>query len=159
MANGNGKAKLDLQVNIPTKIKLLQDTPATGTSQFGKWYLYSVMCDDTEQSFFAPEPVQKFIEDNQLKKDDEIQITKSITKNGKTNVVDFKVELLSKQASSNEKSSNGNGNGQKPDDVQIMRECLKAAIDLQSELGAIIDINRVGLSLYISKTKNGNYQF
>jgi hypothetical protein len=153
MANGNGKSKLDLQLNVPTKIKLLQDTPATGTSQFGKWYLYSVMCDETEMSFFAPEPVQQFIETNQLKKDDEIQITKSITKNGKTNVVDFKVELLTKQEP---KPVNGNG---KPDDIKIMRECFITAINLQKELGSVVDVNKVGLSLYISKTKNGNYQF
>ena len=157
MNNGN-KPKLELQVNVPIKIKLLQDKPGHGQSSVGPWWLYNVEDETkTEYSFFAPEPVQSFIETNQLKKDDEIQITKSITKNGKTNMVDFKVELLTRQ-----EPKPVNVNGQKPDDsIKIMRECYLNAIELQKELGgSYVDVNRVALSLYISKTKNGNgYQF
>jgi len=155
--NGNGtKPKLELQVNIPAKIKLLQDKPATGTSQYGQWWLYNVSFDEKEYSMFTPEPVQKFIEDNQLKKGDEIEVTKTLTKQGRTNVIDFSINLISKQNGQDTKS---NGNG-KSDDIKIMRECFKSAMELQSELGSIVDINRVGLSLYIARTKNGNgYQF
>jgi hypothetical protein len=154
--NGNGKPKLELLVNIPTKIKLLQDTPATGTSQYGKWYLYNVEFEGCENSFFSPEQVQKFIEDNHLKKGDELEITKTLTKNGKTNVVDFKINLISKQNGQDTKPTNGNG---KPDDIKIMRECLISAIELQKELGSVVDVNKIGMSLYIARTKNGNFQF
>jgi hypothetical protein len=158
MNNGNGKQKLELQVNIPTKIKLLQDKPASGESQYGKWFLYNVFSDNQEQSLFAPEQVQTFIETNEIRKGDEISVTKVLTRNGKKNTIDFKIELISKHTEQAEKPAvNGNG---KPDDIKIMRECLISAIELQKELGSVVDVNRVGLSLYIAKTKNGNgYQF
>lgn len=152
MNGNNGKPKLELQVNIPTKIKLLQDQPATGTSQYGKWYLYNVEFEGNENSFFSPEQVQKFIEDNQLKKGDEIEITKTLTKNGKSNIVDFKINLISKQ---NGQVTKPNGNG-KTDDIKIMRDCLISAIELQKELGSVVDVNKIAMSLYIARTKNGN---
>jgi hypothetical protein len=156
--NGNGKPKLEFQINIPTQLKLMQDKPATGESQYGKWFLYSVFADNQEQSLFAPEQVQKFIEANELKKGDEISVTKILAKNGKKNTIDFNIELLNKFPVQIERpATNGNG---KPDDVKIMKECLQAALDLQQELGIVFDVNRIGLSLYISRTKNGyGYQF
>jgi len=159
MNNNGNKPKLELQLNIPCRIKLMQDKALTGNSNFGTWYLYNVIAEDKDQPFFAPVQVQDFIENNQLKKGDELQVTKVLTKEGKRNVIDFDIQLLSKQPtqdSTNAKPSNGNG---KPDDIKIMRECLIAAIELQKELGSVVDVNKVGLSLYISKTKNGNYQF
>jgi len=155
MANGNGKLKLELQVNIPTKIKLLQDKPATGESNYGKWYLYSVLSDETEMSFFAPEQVQKFIEVNALGKGDELEITKTLTKDGKKNVVDYKIELLTRQTPTAPVNSNN-----KPNDIKIMRDCLISSIELQKELGSVVDVNKIAMSLYISRSKNGNsYQF
>ena len=155
MANGNGKPKLELQVNQPIKIKLLQDKPATGESSVGKWWLYSVECEDKEQSFFTPEPIQQFIENNALGKGDELLVTKILTKNGKANVVDYRVELLTKKALV--PPANGSP---KADDYQIMRLAMQQAIELQKELGSVIDVNRVGISLYISRSKNGNgYQY
>ena len=152
MNNGNGKPKLELQVNIPTKIKLLQEKPATGESQYGKWWLYSVMADGIEYSLFTPEQVQKYIEEHGLKKNDELQITNTNTKSGKSNIVDFQIELVNKAEShTNTNTTATNGSN----DIKIMRECLIAAIELQKELGSVVDVNRVGLSLYISKTKNG----
>jgi len=144
------KPKLELEINKPTKIKLLQDSPATGTNQFGNWFLYSVMNDGKEQSFFAPEQVQKFIEENQFKKGDELTITKSLTKNGKSNVIDFKMELISRE---NGQDVIPDGNG-KLDDIKIMRDCLMAGIELQKELGSVVDVNKIAMSLYIARTKN-----
>ncbi len=161
MANGNTKPKLELQVNVPTNIRLLQDKPATGESTYGKWWLYNVECEEIEYSFFAPEPVQQYIETNHLGRGAELQLTKTLTKNGKANVVDYRIELLTKAPAASVPSvppSNGspkptNGNGS---DHKIMRDCLIAAIELQKELGSVVDVNRVGLSLYIARSKNGN---
>ena len=144
------KPKLELKVNEATKIKLLQDSPARGTNQFGNWFLYSVMNDDKEKSFFAPEQVQKFIEENHLKKGDELTITKSLTKNGKSNVIDFKMELI---PHGNGQDIKPDDNG-KPDDIKIMRDCLMAGITLQKELGSVVDVNKIAMSLYIARTKN-----
>ncbi len=155
MANGNSKPKLELQVNTPIKIRLLQDKPATGESSVGRWWLYNIEDElHTEYSFFAPEPVQQYIESNHLSRGDELQITKLLTKNGKANVVDYRIDLITKAPVAPVPQANG-----KPDDIRIMRDCLISAIELQKELGSVVDVNRVGLSLYIAKTKNGNYQF
>jgi hypothetical protein len=37
-----------------------------------------------------------------------------------------------------------------------MRQAMQQAIELQKELGSVIDVNRVGISLYIARSKNGN---
>jgi len=55
------KQKLELQVNIPTTIKLLQTDPATGENNYGKWYLYNIECEGSEYSYFAPEKVVKLL--------------------------------------------------------------------------------------------------
>ena len=157
MANGNGtntKPKLELPVNTPVKIKLLQDKAILGQSSFGPWCLFNVESNGTEFSFFVPEPIQQIIDSNNLGRNDELQITKTITNNGKG--FDFKVELLTK-APVTPKSDNGSP---KTDDYQIMRLAMSQAIELQKELGSVIDVNRVGISLYISRSKNGNgYQY
>jgi hypothetical protein len=151
MANGNGKPKLELPVNQPVKIKLLQDKGVIGQSSYGPWCLFNVESNGSEFSFFVPEPIQKFIGDNQLGRNDELQITKSITNNGKS--FDFKIELITKAPVPPAPVSNGSP---KADDYQIMRLAMQQAIELQKELGSVIDVNRVGISLYISRSKNGN---
>jgi len=155
--NENQKEKLEFQINIPTQVKLLQSQPATGKSQYGPWWLYNVEANGKEYSMFTPDPVQKFIESENLGKGDVLEVTKIITKNGTKKITDYKCSLVEKAQVQN--GSNNNGTNPKPDDVTIMRDCLIAAIDLQKELGSVVDVNRVALSLYISKTKNGNYQF
>lgn len=155
--NGNGtKPKLDLILNKPLVIRLMQSSPAKGESMYGKWWLYNVEDDNhKEHSFFAPEQVQKFIEENQIRKGDVIQITKTMVKNGRNNVLDFQIELISRNTEPETKQT-----GSHSDDIAIMKDCLKSAIELQSELGPVVDVNRIALSLYISRSKNGNgYQF
>jgi len=145
MGNGNGtKPKLELPVNIPVKLKLLQDKAILGQSSFGPWCLFNVQANGSEQSFFAPEPIQKFIEEHQLGRNDELQITKSVTQNGKT--FDFKIELLTKAPAPPV-------NGSPQDDYQLMKECMKQALQIQLELGAVVDVNKIGISLYISRSK------
>jgi len=134
----------------------LQNKPDTGESQYGKWFLYNVIANNQEQSLFAPEQVQNFIEENQLKKGDVMQITKTMIKNGRNNVIDFKIEVISKHT----KPVNKPEEIRIADDIAVMKDCLKSAIELQLELGPVVDVNRIALSLYISRTKNGNgYQF
>jgi hypothetical protein len=51
-------------------------------------------------------------------------------------------------------TGNGNGNGTVKDEYyQTMKESLRQAIQIQQELGSVIDVNRIGLSLFIQKTK------
>jgi hypothetical protein len=163
--NENQKEKLEFQINIPTQVKLLQSQPATGTSQYGPWWLYNVESDGKEYSMFTPDAVEKFIETEKLGKGDVLEITKTVTKYGNKKLTDYKCSLVEKAKIPPAPANNTNGtngtnytNG-KTDDYQLMLASMRQALQIQQELGAVIDVNRVGISLYISKSKNGNYQF
>jgi len=186
-----GKPKLELQVNIPTTIKLLQSEPATGENSYGKWYLYSVECNGTEYSYFAPEKVVKLLKENAVTVDDEVVITKKLIKNGKKNITDYEVCVLENEALavsshktngySNGNSNgyhNGNGNsngytngitngtsteitkinnnGNSPvlsKDYQVMLQSMTEAMMLRDELGHDVDVNKLGITLFLRKVK------
>jgi len=156
--NNNTKAKLELQINIPKKIKLLQDQPATGENQYGKWWLYNVLSNDQEQSFFAPEPVVKFISENGLKRNSEIEITKKLVKNGNKNTADFQIEIVSNGKSQDTSTNTNDTNNQKRNDYENMVEALKEALKIKEYLKSdIIDVNKIGITLFIQKCK-GTHQ-
>lgn len=180
------KPKLELQVNIPTTIKLLQSEPATGENSYGKWYLYSVECEGSEYSYFAPEKVVKLLKENEVTVDDEVVITKKLIKNGKKNTTDYEVCVLENEAvavpnhqvngsangfTNGYSNSNVNGsavavtNGSnnlgrtnvnspaKDKDYTIMLECMTNAMMLRDELGHDVDVNKLGITLFLRKVK------
>ena len=152
--NDNNKPKLELQVNIPTKVKLLQDQPATGESQYGKWWLYNILVDEKEKSFFAPEKVVQFISDNQLKRNCEIEITKKLVKNGNKNTADFLIEIVSNGKSQDTSTNTNDTNNQKRNDYDNMVEALKEALKIKENLKSdIIDVNKIGITLFIQKCR------
>ena len=156
--NENTKPKLELQVNIPQKIMLLQDQPATGENQYGKWFLYNVLAENKEQSFFAPEPVVKFISENNLKRHSELEITKKLVKNGSKNTADFLIEIVSNGKSQDASTNTNDTNNQKRTDYDNMVEALKEALKIREYLKSdIIDVNKIGITLFIQKCK-GNHQ-
>ena len=56
------RQKLELEINSPTKIKLLFDEPIVGESQYGKYYLYAVSNgSDKEYSLFAADTVHEVL--------------------------------------------------------------------------------------------------
>ena len=163
------KPKLDLQVNIPTTIKLLMDKPITGSNAYGNWYLFGVEHEGQEYSFFATEDVAKFAEENKLRKGDSLKVTKTFIKVGKKNQTSYQLEIVSKGQQSHPATNgnaqpvtNGNGhsngNGQ-AEDYKIMHDCLAQGIKLQQDLGSVIDVNRIAITLFITRTKakNGSY--
>lgn len=178
------KQKLELQVNIPTTIKLLQTDPATGENNYGKWYLYNIECEGSEYSYFAPEKVVKLLKENNVVQDDEVVITKKLIKNGKKNLVDYEVHVLETTApAETNHNSNGytngttngivvkqngqlihtNGNGNvKPltepttefsKDYPIMLSCMTEAMLIRDELGHDVDVNKLGITLFLRKVK------
>ena len=163
------KPKLDLQVNIPATIKLLMDKPVTGSNAYGNWYLFGVEHEGQEYSFFATEDVAKFTEENNLRKGDTLKVTKTFVKVGKKNQTSYQLEIVNKStpiSNGNGKAvpngngqSPANGNGQTPDDYKIMHDCLAQGIKLQQDLGSVIDVNRIAITLFITRTKakNGSY--
>ncbi len=190
------KPKLELQVNIPTTMKLLQSEPATGENSYGRWYLYSVECDGTEYSYFAPEKVVKMLRENEVSVSDEVVITKKLIKNGKKNLTDYEVSVLESTATAEERSghrseeyknalsvngrnghsadpvqgaangttvayANGNGSAGRTNvrspvlskDYQVMLQCMTEAMILRDELGHDIDVNKLGITLFLRKVK------
>ena len=160
MNDNNKPKKLELLVNVPTKLKLLQDQPATGESQYGKWFLYNVLSNDQEQSFFAPEPVVKFISENNLKRHSEIIITKKLVKNGSKNTADFLIEIVSNGKSQDTSTNTNDTNNQKRSDFDNMVEALKEALKIREHLKSdIIDVNKIGITLFIQKCKDNHQNY
>ncbi len=161
------KPKLDLQVNIPATITLLMDKPVTGSNAYGNWYLFGVEHEGQEYSFFATEDVARFAEENKLRKGDSIKVTKTFVKVGKKNQTSYQLEIISKvhpSSNGNGKTElNGNGhatgNSHTLDDYKVMHDCLAQGIKLQQDLGSVIDVNRIAITLFITRTKakNGSY--
>ncbi|MFZ1320771.1 MAG: hypothetical protein WAT71_04370 [Ignavibacteria bacterium] len=178
------KEKLELQVNIPTKIKLLQAEPATGVNSYGDWFLYNVECGDQEYSYFAPEKVVKLLQENNVGKDDEVVITKKLIKSGKKNITDYEVCVLENKAvAENHHQSNGSTNGYAngnnnfnesavsvtnnngnfgrtnggspalDKDYVLMLDCMTNAMMLRDELGHDVDVNKLGITLFLRKVK------
>jgi hypothetical protein len=174
MNNNGNKPKLELQLNIPCKIKLLQDTPATGESSYGRWFLFNVNAEDQDQSFFAPEQVVKFILDNDLKKNSELLITKKIIKNGKKNITDFEIKIISTgieipsgrngdddssdvnkiEQQTTVHNTQDNNNGKASKDYTKMLDSMREALKIKSELGDEIDSNKIGVALFIQKCRS-----
>ncbi|MBK7446154.1 MAG: hypothetical protein IPJ45_09040 [Ignavibacteria bacterium] len=194
---------MELQVNIPTTIKLLQTEPATGENSYGKWWLFNVECEGTEYSYFPPEKVVKILKENNVVQDEEVVITKKLIKSGKKNITDYEVHVLetthsepvvtngrsngyekvmeTKQngqlsvstangESNGHKNSNGykngnghtNGNGNAQTviaapvlskDYPVMLQCMTEAMMLRDELGHDVDVNKLGITLFLRKVK------
>jgi len=181
------KPKLELQVNIPTTVTLLQTEPATGENNYGQWWLYNVECEGTEYSYFATEAVVKELQSNNVCEGDTVIITKKLIKKGKHNVPDFEVCVLENhedlQSNINSNGSSGkingsvnnktsfvknaypNSNGEnkktlvKPDqsavsnDYPVMLRCMTEAMLIRDELGGDVDVNKLGVTLFLRKVK------
>ena len=159
--NNNNKPKLELEVNVKKKIKLLQDKAATGVSSYGKWWLYNVLSNDQEQSFFAPEQVVEFISENQLKKNSELEITKKLVKNGKKNVTDFEISIVQNGAAKGNPGSNGEPELPSSDEqyqvsseFKTMLHSMNEALMLRDKLGGDVDVSKIGITLFLTKIKS-----
>jgi len=174
------KPKLELQINIPSTIKLLQSEPATGENSYGQWWLYNVECEGREYSYFAPESVVKILKANNVGLDDEVVITKKLVKNGKKNVTDYDIHVLENNNTPVQTNNNTNGrtngtnNGRQysqngnatvgSDEVAVdsqpglskyyylMLQSFQEILMIRDELGeADLDINKLAITLFLSK--------
>ncbi|MBK6877775.1 MAG: hypothetical protein IPG99_15305 [Ignavibacteria bacterium] len=160
------KPKLELQVNMPQTIKLLQTEPATGENAYGQWFLYNVQSNGQELSFFAPDKIVKKFQEHQVQENDEVVITKRLFKNGKTNIVDYDIAVLEQKPVTVVNGHAGNGHA-KPvvthsnnghdvvenKDYQLLLQCMTEAMMIRDELGSDIDINKLGVTLFLRKIK------
>ncbi len=166
------RQKLTLQINSPTEISLLYDEPIVGTSHYGKYALYAVESAGMEYSFFAPDSVHEQIKT--LSKGESAIITKLAAMRNNKVVTAFDVVMPKPVAVANENSSvvkpyveldneshgeindcKGSNAGDKSYD--IMLNSLRDAAAITKELDGLVDVNRIGITLFIARSKSNNY--
>jgi hypothetical protein len=150
----NNKPKFELDINIPRTFKLLQTDPHTGQSSYGTWYLYNVISEGTEFSFFAPEKVVNYFKENHVGQQDEITITKAIKKSGKANIVDYDI-AVKKPNNNFVIADDGGYQGIEnfSSDYPVMLQAMTEAVNLREQLGVDIDINKLGVTLFLRRVR------
>ena len=146
------KPKLELELNKPCKLELLQDQCLIGTSRFGEYYLYNVRNGTGEElSYFADKEVHEKLKE--LRKGDKVEICKRAEQKGSKIVTTFEVKVF--------QSSNSEPNSEKnlitDNYFDVMLASYKDALQIQEKLGTMIDTTKISICLFIARTKiNGS---
>src|SRR5574338_530997 len=142
------KPKLELDLNLPVKIEILQDQPLIGTSRFGDYYLYNVRNGNgAEYSFFPDKEVHEKLKD--LRKGDKVEICKRAEQKGSKIVTSFDVKVLQSSAS----DQNNNKSIASDNYFDIMLASYQDSLRIQDKLGTMIDTTKISICLFIARTK------
>ena len=147
------KPKLELGLNKPVKIELLQDQPLIGTSRYGEYYLYNVRNGTGEElSFFPDKEVHEKLKE--LHRGDKIEICKRAEQKGTKILTKYDVNVEKKNIVSPVNELNKNTNDSFYD---LMLASCKDAVRIQNELGGLMDAKSLAVTLFIARSKiNGN---
>ncbi len=164
------RQKLEFAINTPTEITLLYDEPITGQSQYGTYNLYAVESGGSEWSLFAPDSVHEEIKN--LSKGQSAIITKLAAQRGNKIVTAFDV-IMPKKAeavttnniqpyvefdnSNQPPVSKRNIGDEHHPTYNIMLKSLRDAVSIAKQLDGVIDANRIGITLFIARSKSNNY--
>ena len=142
------KPKLELGLNKPVKIELLQDQPLIGTSRYGEYYLYNVRNGTGEElSFFPDKEVHEKLKE--LHRGDKIEICKRAEQKGTKIITSYDVKVL--------KNDSPPGNASKDNYFETMLTSYQDALNIQEKLNGMVDVNRIAITLFIARSKiNGN---
>ena len=142
------KPKLELELNKPVKIELLQDQCLTGTSRYGEYYLYNVRNGTGEElSFFPDKEVHEKLKE--LHRGDKIEICKRAEQKGTKIITSYDVKVL--------KNDSPPGNVSKDNYFETMLISYQDALNIQEKLNGMVDVNRIAITLFIARSKiNGN---
>ena len=165
------RQKLEFALNTPTEITVLFDEPITGQSQYGAYNLYAVEANGAEYSLFAPDSVHEEIKN--LSKGQSAIITKLAAQRGNKVVTAFDVVMPKKveavtapnniqpyvDMSNNNQPpvSKENIGGEPHPTYNIMLESLRDAVSIAKQLDGVIDANRIGITLFIARSKSNSY--
>ena len=146
------KPKLELELNKPVKIELLQENCLQGTSRYGDYFLYSVRNGNGEEySFFPDKEVHEKLKD--LRRGDKVEICKRAEQKGSKIITTFEVKVL--QSSNSEPNSDKNIITDNYFDVMLAS--YRDALQIQEKLGTMIDTTKISICLFIARTKiNGS---
>lgn len=143
------KPKLELELNKPVKIELLQEQPLIGTSRFGEYYLYNVRNGNgQEYSFFPDKDVHERLKN--LRKGDKVEICKRAEQRGAKIITTFETKILQDNIESPEKPNN-----KSVDDnyFELMLSSCRDAVKIQNELGGLMDAKSLAVTLFIARSK------
>ncbi len=144
------RPKMELEVNKPTKIKLLYNECVEGTSKFGTYHLYNILNGDgkSEYSLFAADDLHKQLK--LYKKDDELMVTKLAASRGSKIVVAWDVKKIGEDVVSTTTNNQTNPN----DDFlyTAMEKSLEQSISLAKRFNSV-PIDKLAISLFIARTK------
>ena len=141
------RKKLELELNKPVKIELLQDQCLIGTSRYGKYYLYNVRNGGNDElSYFADKEVHEQLKD--LKRGDKVEICKKAEQKGTKIITCFDVKVLKNETPSS-----------KDNYFETMLASYQDAQKIQKELNGMVDVNRIAITLFIARSKNSGNGF
>ncbi len=142
--------KLELPLNIPVTITLLQDQPVCGNSQYGPYYLYNIVNGDgqTPRSFFAAPEVHEKLKE--LKKGDRAKLLKKAEQRGSKIITVYEVEVEKTQQTSATAVIN---NGSNDNFFELMLQSCRDAVKIQNELGGLMDPKSVAVTLFIARSR------
>jgi len=148
------RQKLELEINSPTKIKLLFDEPIVGESQYGKYYLYAVSNgSDKEYSLFAADTVHEVLKDHG--KGTEAIITKLAAQRGKKLVTTYDVQIVGNgKVDSTGSSAMPNQNNPYLDN---MLASFEDAIKVQEKFNGMANVNQLAVTMFIQRTKSNGF--
>ena len=146
------KPKLELELNRPVKIELLQDQCLIGTSRYGEYYLYNVRNGGNEElSYFADKDVHDKLKD--LHKGDKVEICKRAEQKGTKIITSYDVKVSQSSAAELQSDKNIITDNY----FEVMLASYKDALQIQEKLGTMIDTTKISICLFIARTKiNGN---
>jgi len=147
------KPKLELELNKPVKIELMQDQCLIGTSRYGEYYLYGVRNGGSEElSYFADKEVHEKLKD--LKRGDKVEVCKRAEQKGTKVITKYDVKVEKKNIVSPVNELNKNTDDSFYD---LMLTSCKDAVRIQNELGGLMDAKSLAVTLFIARSKiNGN---
>ena len=138
------KKKLELELNKPVKIELLNDQCLIGTSRFGEYYLYNVRNGSNEElSYFADKEVHEKLKD--LRKGDKAEICKRAEQKNSKIITSFDVKVLKEETLPD--------NSSKDNYFDIMLNSCRDAVRIQNELGGLMDAKSLAVTLFIARSK------
>ena len=144
------RKKLELELNKPVKIELLQDQCLIGTSRYGEYYLYNVRNGGNDGlSYFADKEVHEQLKD--LKRGDKVEICKRAEQKGTKIITSYDVTVLKNEIPA--VSTN------KDNYFETMLTSYQDAQKIQEELNGMVDVNRIAITLFIARSKNSGNGF
>jgi hypothetical protein len=148
--------KLELKLNESARVKLLKDKCYEGQNGFGAYYLYSVMHDTVEKSFFAPEDIHQQIVSHGLHAGSEFILHKKASQNGKKITGELVFESVKEESPVQKPIGLEPTNG-KDLYKEIMAHCLQDAIAIVKSMQDVPfqneDIRAISSCLFIARTR------